>query len=70
MLYLLAILAPPIAVLLIGRPISALLNFGLTLLLWVPGAICSTSSWSSTSTRPTNAPTASPTRSPTVKAHN
>ena len=39
MLYLLAILAPPIAVLLIGRPISALLNFGLTLLLWVPGAI-------------------------------
>ena len=39
MLYLLAILAPPIAVLLIGRPISALLNFGLTLLFWVPGAI-------------------------------
>ena len=39
MLYLLAILAPRIAVLLIGRPISALLNFGLTLLLWVPGAI-------------------------------
>ena len=39
MLYLLAILAPPIAVLLTGRPISALLNFGLTLLLWVPGAI-------------------------------
>lgn len=39
MLYLLAILLPPVAVLLTGRPGQAVLNFFLTLLLWVPGVI-------------------------------
>ena len=39
MLYLLAILLPPVAVLLTGRPGQALLNTGLTLLLWVPGVV-------------------------------
>lgn len=39
MLYLLAILLPPVAVLLTGRPFQALLNLFLTLLLWVPGAV-------------------------------
>ena len=39
MMYLLAILLPPVAVLFTGRPFQAILNFLLTLLLWVPGAI-------------------------------
>lgn len=39
MLYLLAILLPPVAVLLTGRPGQALLNTGLTLLLWIPGVV-------------------------------
>lgn len=39
MMYLLAILLPPVAVLLTGRPFQAVLNLILTLLLWVPGAI-------------------------------
>lgn len=39
MLYLLAILLPPVAVLLTGRPLQAILNFFLTLMLWFPGAI-------------------------------
>ena len=39
MMYLLAILLPPVAVLFTGRPIQAVLNFFLTLLLWAPGAI-------------------------------
>ena len=39
MLYFLAILVPPLAVLLCGRPGTALLNFVLTLFLWVPGVI-------------------------------
>ncbi|TSB47895.1 YqaE/Pmp3 family membrane protein [Alkalicoccobacillus porphyridii] len=39
MLYLLAILLPPVAVLLVGKPFQALLNFILTLFFWVPGAI-------------------------------
>lgn len=39
MLYLLAILLPPVAVLLCGKPITALLNLVLTLLLWLPGVI-------------------------------
>lgn len=39
MLYLLAILLPPVAVLLTGRPIQALINVGLCLLLWIPGVI-------------------------------
>jgi len=39
MLYLLAIVFPPLAVLLCGRPITALLNVFLTLLFWLPGVI-------------------------------
>ena len=39
MLYLLAIVLPPVAVLMTGRPFTALLNVVLTFLLWVPGAI-------------------------------
>jgi uncharacterized membrane protein YqaE (UPF0057 family) len=39
MLYLLAILLPPVAVLLCGKPMQALLNFVLTLFLWVPGVV-------------------------------
>ena len=38
-MYLLAILLPPVAVLLCGKPIQAVLNFFLTLCFWVPGAI-------------------------------
>jgi len=38
-LYLLAILLPPLAVLLCGKPFQALLNCLLTLMLWVPGII-------------------------------
>lgn len=39
MLYFLAIIFPPLAVLLCGRPGTALLNCLLTLFFWVPGAI-------------------------------
>ena len=39
MRYLLAILIPPVAVLSCGKPVTALLNFLLCLLLWVPGVI-------------------------------
>ncbi|MBV9329611.1 MAG: YqaE/Pmp3 family membrane protein [Chloroflexi bacterium] len=39
MLYLVAILLPPLAVLLCGKPFQALLNVILTLLLWIPGMI-------------------------------
>lgn len=39
MLYLLAILLPPVAVLLAGKPFQAVLNFFLTLAFWVPGVI-------------------------------
>ncbi|MBV9583138.1 MAG: YqaE/Pmp3 family membrane protein [Chloroflexi bacterium] len=39
MLYLVAILLPPLAVLLCGKPIQALLNVVLTLLLYIPGLI-------------------------------
>lgn len=40
MLYLLAILLPPLAVLLCGKPFQALLvSLPLTLLLWLPGVI-------------------------------
>jgi uncharacterized membrane protein YqaE (UPF0057 family) len=39
MMYLLAILLPPLAVLLCGKPLQALLNVLLTLLGWVPGII-------------------------------
>ena len=39
MRYLFAIIFPPVAVLLCGKPITALVNFMLTLLLWIPGVI-------------------------------
>lgn len=39
MLYLLAIILPPVAVLLCGKPIQAILNLVLTLLFYVPGAV-------------------------------
>ena len=39
MLYLLAIVLPPLAVLLTGRPLQALLNVVLTLLFWIPGVL-------------------------------
>lgn len=39
MLYLLAIVLPPVAVLLCGKPGQAFLNFILTLCFWVPGII-------------------------------
>ena len=39
MLYFLAILLPPVAVLMVGKPIQALLNLVLTVLGWLPGVI-------------------------------
>ena len=39
MLYLLAIVLPPVAVLLAGKPIQALLNIPLTMMVWIPGVI-------------------------------
>ena len=39
MLYLLAIVLPPVAVLIAGKPVQAVLNLLLTLCLWVPGMI-------------------------------
>ena len=39
MLYLIAIILPPLAVLLAGKPGQAILNFFLTLAFWVPGVI-------------------------------
>lgn len=39
MYYLIAILLPPLAVLMVGKPIQALINLPLTLALWVPGMI-------------------------------
>ncbi|MBT2647976.1 YqaE/Pmp3 family membrane protein [Bacillus sp. ISL-34] len=39
MLYLIAIAFPPLAVLLAGKPIQALLNLVLTLFFYVPGLI-------------------------------
>lgn len=39
MLYLLAIVFPPLAVLLCGKPLQALCNIILTLCFWVPGVI-------------------------------
>lgn len=39
MLYLVAILLPPLAVLMCGKPIQALINIVLTLALYFPGAI-------------------------------
>jgi uncharacterized membrane protein YqaE (UPF0057 family) len=39
MRYLLAILLPPVAVLICGKPFQAIINLVLTLMLWVPGVI-------------------------------
>ena len=39
MRYLIAIILPPIAVLICGKPLQAILNLLLTLLFWVPGAV-------------------------------
>ena len=39
MRYLLAILLPPVAVFLCGKPIQGILNIILTLLFWIPGMI-------------------------------
>jgi uncharacterized membrane protein YqaE (UPF0057 family) len=39
MLYFLAIILPPVAVLMVGKPIQALLNLVLTLLGWIPGVV-------------------------------
>lgn len=39
MLYLLALLLPPLAVLLVGKPFQAILNLILTCFFWIPGAI-------------------------------
>lgn len=39
MLYLLAIILPPVAVLICGKPIQAILNLILTLILWIPGIV-------------------------------
>jgi len=38
-MYLLAILLPPVAVLMAGKPIQAILNVILTLIFWLPGVI-------------------------------
>ena len=39
LLYLIAILLPPVAVMLIGKPVQAILNFILTLFFWFPGVL-------------------------------
>lgn len=39
MLYLLAIILPPVAVLMAGKPAQAVLNILLTCLVWIPGVI-------------------------------
>jgi uncharacterized membrane protein YqaE (UPF0057 family) len=39
MRYLLAIVLPPLAVLLCGKPVQFLLNIVLTLFFWVPGVV-------------------------------
>ena len=39
MRYLLAIILPPVAVLLCGKPIQAILNLVLTLCFWIPGVV-------------------------------
>jgi uncharacterized membrane protein YqaE (UPF0057 family) len=39
MKYLIAVVLPPLAVLLCGRPLQALLSIGLTFLGWLPGVI-------------------------------
>ena len=39
LLYLLAIFLPPVAVLFVGKPVQAILNFFLVFLFWVPAVI-------------------------------
>ena len=39
MIWLLVILLPPVAVLMVGKPMTALLNLLLTLFFWIPGVI-------------------------------
>ena len=39
MRYLLAIILPPVAVLLCGKPLQALLNLLLTICFWIPGVV-------------------------------
>lgn len=39
MMYLLAVLCPPLAVLFSGKPFQAVLNLILTAIFWLPGAI-------------------------------
>ena len=39
MLYLLALLLPPVAVFICGKPVQGLINIVLCLFLWVPGII-------------------------------
>jgi len=39
MIYIIAILSPPLAVLFCGRPLQAIVNLVFTLFLWVPRAI-------------------------------
>ncbi len=39
MRYLLAIVLPPVAVLLCGKPVQFILNFLLTLCFWIPGVV-------------------------------
>ncbi|RXK88247.1 YqaE/Pmp3 family membrane protein [Chlorobaculum sp. 24CR] len=39
MRYLLAIILPPVAVFLCGKPVQGILNILLTLLFWIPGMI-------------------------------
>ena len=39
MMYLLALVLPPVAVLLCGKPMQAILNLILTCFFWFPGAI-------------------------------
>ena len=39
MRFLLALLLPPVAVLVCGKPLQALLNLVLTLCFWLPGAV-------------------------------
>ena len=39
MRFLLALVLPPVAVLLCGKPFQAILNLFLTLCFWVPGAV-------------------------------
>ena len=39
MRYIFAVLLPPVAVLSCGKPVQAIVNLFLTLLLWIPGMI-------------------------------